>query len=175
MPKALDLTGQRFGKLIAIQKLPSRNKKTYWLCQCDCGKQTEVQTCHLVDGSTTSCGCNINANRKKEQPTVAFRKRIKTALVTAFGQQCACCGLQDNPVMYDFHHIIPETKTFGIGNGTTTHSRQAYLDEAKKCVLLCANCHRRIENNLITINDLHIIPINEKLYWDTLDKLLKDD
>jgi hypothetical protein len=32
MPKALDLTNQRFGKLVAIQKAPSRSGKTYWLC-----------------------------------------------------------------------------------------------------------------------------------------------
>ena len=30
MPKALDLTDQRFGRLIALEKAPSRNKKTYW-------------------------------------------------------------------------------------------------------------------------------------------------
>jgi len=37
MPKALDLTGQKFGKLTAIERLPSRNGKTYWLCKCECG------------------------------------------------------------------------------------------------------------------------------------------
>ena len=42
MPKALDLTGQRFGKLVALSKAPSRSGKTYWLCQCDCGNQKEI-------------------------------------------------------------------------------------------------------------------------------------
>ena len=32
MPKALDITNQRFGKLVAISKVPSKNGKTYWLC-----------------------------------------------------------------------------------------------------------------------------------------------
>ncbi len=171
MPKALDLTGQRFGKLVALQKAQSKNGKTYWLCQCDCGKQKEVQTCHLMDGSITSCGCNIG--RMKDSPTIAFRKRIKIALVEAFGGKCAGCGLVDNPILYDFHHLIPETKEFGIGNSTTTRSRQAYLDEAKKCVLLCANCNCKIENNLISTDDLTIVPIDEIKYWTTLDKLTK--
>ena len=57
MPKALDLTGQKFGKLTAIERLPSRNGKTYWLCKCECGNQTQVQTSHLRSGSIISCGC----------------------------------------------------------------------------------------------------------------------
>ena len=57
MPKALDITGQRFGKLVAISKAESRKGKTYWLCQCDCGNTKEIQTCHLVNGSIRSCGC----------------------------------------------------------------------------------------------------------------------
>jgi hypothetical protein len=42
MPKALDLTGQRFGKLVARRKAPSRSGKTYWLCECDCGNWKEI-------------------------------------------------------------------------------------------------------------------------------------
>lgn len=56
MPKALDLTGQKFGKLTVISKSPSRNGKTYWLCQCECGTQKEVQTSHLRSGTIKSCG-----------------------------------------------------------------------------------------------------------------------
>jgi len=45
MAKALDLTGQRFGKLIAIKRAPSRNDRyTRWICQCDCGNKCEVKT-----------------------------------------------------------------------------------------------------------------------------------
>lgn len=57
MSNTLDLTGQRFGRLIAIKKVHSRKGKTYWLCQCDCGNQKEIQTTHLRDGRTQSCGC----------------------------------------------------------------------------------------------------------------------
>lgn len=64
MPKALDITGQRFGKLIALSKAPSRSGKTYWLCQCDCGNQKEIQTSHLINGSIQSCGCLHNNSNK---------------------------------------------------------------------------------------------------------------
>lgn len=58
MPKALNLENQRFGNLVAISKTSSRSGKTYWLCQCDCGNQKEIQTGHLTSGATKSCGCN---------------------------------------------------------------------------------------------------------------------
>ena len=168
MAKALDITGQRFGKLVALSKAQSRSGKTYWLCQCDCGNQKEVQTSHLTNGLIQSCGCQKSL---KGQHVIDLRRRVKIALVEAFEHKCAYCGLIDEPVLYDFHHLNPKEKEFGIGNGATTRSKEAYIREAKKCVMLCSNCHRKIENNLITNDDLHIIPVNEKVYWDTIEKL----
>ena len=57
MPKALDLTNQKFGLLTAIERVPSKKGNTYWKCKCDCGKETIVQTGHLRNGSIKSCGC----------------------------------------------------------------------------------------------------------------------
>ena len=171
MPKALDLTGQRFGKLVAISKAPSRSGKTFWLCQCDCGNQKEIQTNHLTSGATQSCGCLNTAINHKGQAVIDLRRRVKIALVESFGHKCACCGLVDAPVLYDFHHLNPEEKEFGIGSASTTRSREAYFEEAKKCVLLCANCHRRIENHLISNNDLQYVEPNKEIYWQTLEKL----
>lgn len=57
MPKALDLTGQKFNKLTAIRRAPSKSGKTYWLCKCECGVEKEIQTSHLVSGTILSCGC----------------------------------------------------------------------------------------------------------------------
>ena len=170
MPKALDITNQKFGKLTALKKMPSQAGKTYWLCKCECGNEKIVQTGHLKTGAIQTCG-NCPKENKKSQNVIAFRKRVKIALVQAFGGKCACCGLEDNPVIYDFHHLIPEEKEFGIANASTTRSRQAYADEAKKCVLLCANCHRKIENGLITNEDLTIIPFDEEVYYQTLEDL----
>lgn len=56
--RALDLTNQQFGKLIAIEKAPKRNDKyTRWVCKCECGNVVEVRTDYLTSKHTTSCGC----------------------------------------------------------------------------------------------------------------------
>lgn len=53
-----DLTGQRFGKLIAIEKIKNNNRKgIFYKCQCDCGNVVYVSSTSLASGVTKSCGC----------------------------------------------------------------------------------------------------------------------
>ena len=56
--KKLDLTGQRFGKLIVLAPAENIGTRTAWLCRCDCGQETVVTTQRLRDGHRTSCGCD---------------------------------------------------------------------------------------------------------------------
>lgn len=56
--KAIDLTGQRFGKLVVLRKLTEKNGQNYlWLCQCDCGSLVKSKSGRLRDGDLKSCGC----------------------------------------------------------------------------------------------------------------------
>lgn len=57
MPAALDLTGQRFGRLVALRKAPSRARCSHWWCRCDCGNVRSVATQSLRGEHTLSCGC----------------------------------------------------------------------------------------------------------------------
>jgi hypothetical protein len=60
MPRLIDHTGSRFGKLVVVQRA-GRNalKKVLWKCLCDCGNETVVVAGSLVTGNTTSCGCIV--------------------------------------------------------------------------------------------------------------------
>ena len=62
---------------------------------------------------------------------VDFRKRIKIALVKAFDSKCQVCGEKFPEFIFDFHHLNPEGKSFGLGDATTTRARSAYANEAK--------------------------------------------
>lgn len=57
MGQKRNLLGQRFGRLTVKAAQPSKNKKTYWFCICDCGGAAVVNTDHLISGHTSSCGC----------------------------------------------------------------------------------------------------------------------
>lgn len=55
----LDITGQRFGRLLACYTTDQRDKKgsVYWHCRCDCGNELNVTEDGLVHGNYRSCGC----------------------------------------------------------------------------------------------------------------------
>ena len=58
MAKAIDATGQRFGKLIAVKRdCQEKNQMWRWECLCDCGKTTSVRISELRSGNVSSCGC----------------------------------------------------------------------------------------------------------------------
>lgn len=57
-----DLSGMRFGKLVAIKYIGKNKSNQYqWLCKCDCGNETVILGTNLVQGYTKSCGC-INSH-----------------------------------------------------------------------------------------------------------------
>lgn len=68
-----DLTGKRFGKLIAIKRTERKSAKKgyYWLCKCDCGNYKEATVTHLNGGNTRSCGCLVGKNHNKKNGSVS--------------------------------------------------------------------------------------------------------
>lgn len=59
MGKKLDLTGQKFGKLLVIREAGrSKTNRIMWLCRCECGVEKVVGRNELRSGDTLSCGCH---------------------------------------------------------------------------------------------------------------------
>lgn len=83
-----DLTGQRFGKLVVLERAPSDSKgRTVWKCRCDCGNQKEIRSTSLLQGLTKSCGCLRHGLRN-------------TRLYTIWSDMKQRCG---NPNQNRFH------------------------------------------------------------------------
>ena len=75
-------------------------------------------------------------------------QKIKRILVAEAGGGCAVCGYNRCVVNLHFHHVDPSTKSFGV-TVARGKSLDAYRAEARKCVLVCANCHGEIEAGLM--------------------------
>jgi len=58
------------------------------------------------------------------------------------------CGYARCSINLHFHHVDPGAKSFAMHMGVGK-SLAAFRDEAKKCVLVCANCHGEIEVGLV--------------------------
>lgn len=66
MSKLIDLTGQRFGRLVVIEPCGrSKDRHIMWLCRCDCGNEVVVTASNLKKSNTKSCGC-LRRERIKE-------------------------------------------------------------------------------------------------------------
>lgn len=70
----IDLTGQRFGKLVALYPIYSNqyNTHTKWHCKCDCGNECDVDMGNLRQGFSQSCGCTAS---KQEENIIKLLKQ----------------------------------------------------------------------------------------------------
>lgn len=147
-----DLTGMRFGGLLAIEPTNKRSGSSImWKCLCDCGKTTCVAGRNLIRGSTRSCGClrsEIAASRGRKlvgllnpnwNPKLTDEERIQNRDYPKYKEwrkavferdyyTCQKCG--NKSVRLNAHHILgyadnKEERTL-LSNGIT----------------LCKKCHK---------------------------------
>ena len=79
--KALDITGQRFGKLIAIQPTKERvHRNVVWECKCDCGNTVYATAANLNIGKVKSCGCEDGRKRRQYQNLTGLKFGRLTAI-----------------------------------------------------------------------------------------------
>ena len=79
------------------------------------------------------------------------RRRVKQRLVEAAGGKCVVCGYDTYAGALQFHHLDPTQKRFGLALGGLTRPWAEVLLEARKCVLLCGNCHAEVEAGLLEV------------------------
>ena len=84
----------------------------------------------------------------------ARRRRVKETLVAEAGGRCRLCGYDRCVRAMQFHHVDPATKSFAVSRSGVTISLAALRAEARKCVLLCANCHAEVESGIADLSPI---------------------
>jgi transposase-like protein len=79
------------------------------------------------------------------------RREIKRRLVAEAGGACSICGYDRSMAGLHFHHVDPGRKAFALSGKGMTISLDAAREEARKCVLLCSNCHAEVEAGLVPL------------------------
>lgn len=133
MGKAIDLTGQKFGRLTVVSKAETKNNAAVWNCVCDCGKSVFVFGYNLRKGHTRSCGCLReeklgnkckNIKGKRFGRLVANCRAENNGKVTMWKCQCDC---GNEAVVATYRLINGETKSCGclrnelLKNGNRKH------------------------------------------------------
>lgn len=79
----------------------------------------------------------------------------KYEAVIRFGGKCTKCGYDKNLSGLEFHHLNPETKSFGIDlRAFSSHKLEDLNEELNKCILLCANCHRELHHPELALDNI---------------------
>lgn len=100
MKKILDLTGQRFGRLIALNTAGYNTYgRTLWRCICDCGNEKIATTKSLRNGDCVSCGCYRKETAKKNAIiTHGDSKSVEYSTWASMRKRC------NNPKHHAYHN-----------------------------------------------------------------------
>jgi transposase len=83
--------------------------------------------------------------RCRQERVSERRRRVKRLLIADAGGRCVICGYERCPAAMQFHHLVPGDKSFELSRNGVTRSLEEARAEARKCALLCANCHAEVE------------------------------
>jgi hypothetical protein len=83
---------------------------------------------------------------------VRRRRKVKEILVTEAGGRCLLCGYHRCAAALQFHHLEPTEKRFGVAQRGHARSIERVRAEARKCVLLCSNCHAEVESGFSSVS-----------------------
>jgi hypothetical protein len=90
------------------------------------------------------------------------REKVKKLIVDSMGGSCQVCGYKKCIAALELHHINPQEKDFSFSKVRANNANWAKIvEELRKCILVCANCHREVHNN-----DLKL-PTNYKKFDET--------
>ena len=94
MNKRKDITGQRFGRLVAIEPHHIKNGIVHWVFRCDCGNTKVLSGTNVRAGGTKSCGClkrdcltKRNQSKRKHPPASPKTQPKKLPLRELLKQQ----------------------------------------------------------------------------------------
>lgn len=89
MPRAKDLTGVCFGRLLAIARVGTSNSgNAIWECQCECGNTTSVTQGNLAAGNVKSCGCLAREETRTRSRTHGLSRTKEYRCYCAMLRRC---------------------------------------------------------------------------------------
>jgi transposase len=112
------------------------------------GQRTIVARCHrhgVTEFAVIAAQRRLRCKQCRSEAVARRRRRVKEILVREAGGKCVLCGYDRCLAALEFHHLDPEVKSFGVAQRGITRAIEQVREEARKCALLCANCHAEIE------------------------------
>lgn len=91
--------------------------------------------------------CNATFREKSHKTRERNRQRGMKNIKMQFGGKCSICNYNKCLDALSFHHTKPLEKNKDVSTLFRLKGIAAAIEEAKKCLLVCANCHAEIHAN----------------------------
>lgn len=143
MRQLIDLTGQRFGRLLVLERsVRQSGGNSAWVCRCDCGAVKVIRGAHMRSGRSASCGCLMRDLKIKPDDQITYNSahyRIKRARGYPSAHACGCGRTAED---WALRHDAPVTHVGDDGHG----NRVLFSGDPYDYVPLCKVCHRHYDS-----------------------------
>lgn len=136
-------THNRRGKRVSEQ---AKHAKRAGLASITMGCPRHGQTDFGLDGRGS-----YRCKRCRSDAVSRRRRKVKSILVAEAGGRCSICGYDHSMRALHFHHLDPSAKRLAINAKGVAVALDKLRDEARKCVLLCSNCHAEVEDGIASV------------------------
>ena len=109
----------------------------------------QILSCSL---STISYHLSNKTKQDTRRRRKIYQRRNTELLKNELGGKCKACGYSKCFEALDFHHLDPSTKIAGVPELIGCWSLTKAREEANKCILLCANCHREFHAGQLSLD-----------------------
>jgi hypothetical protein len=91
---------------------------------------------------------------RNSEHVIKWRQRTKERIIQSFGGSCGICGYDRCHGSLDLHHLDPTQKEFALGGiRANPKAWDKIVNELRKCVMLCSNCHGECHAGVVDIQE----------------------
>jgi len=114
------------------------NSSLYYSNHCIVSLRYNSKTDNL--GISSGFYFQKDSKERNKKLYLLSKQRMKNLKING----CAICGYNECNAALDFHHVNPKNKTFQMSLTNMSRNAEKVAVELNKCILLCANCHRKV-------------------------------
>lgn len=112
------------------------------------GLQPKCKECNRI-GARKSYKANTEKHKARARNRISIFKKASSLIKEKYG--CFNCEMKIG-VCLDFHHLNEVEKDTEVSRLFCSKTKQRTVDEINKCIVVCANCHRRIHHDGLVVN-----------------------